>query len=31
MSDRELLQRRDFDTMTAAEWAAAREALAALR
>lgn len=29
--DRELLQRRDFDTMTAAEWAAARRALAALQ
>lgn len=25
--NRELLQRRDFDTMTAAEWAAARQAL----
>lgn len=31
VSDRELLQRRDFDTMTAAEWAAARAALAALQ
>jgi uncharacterized protein with von Willebrand factor type A (vWA) domain len=31
LSDRELLQRRDFDTMTAAEWAAARRALAALQ
>lgn len=31
VSDRELLQRRDFDTMTAAEWAAARGALAALQ
>ena len=31
VSDRELLQRRDFDTMTAAEWAAARLALAALQ
>lgn len=31
VSDRELLQRRDFDTMTAAEWAAARQALAALQ
>lgn len=31
LSDRELLQRRDFDTMTAAEWAAARAALAALQ
>jgi uncharacterized protein len=30
-ADRELLQHRDFDTMTAAEWAAARCALAALR
>ena len=30
-ADRELLQRRDFDTMTAAEWAAARRALAALQ
>lgn len=29
--NRELLQRRDFDTMTAAEWAAARRALAALQ
>lgn len=29
--NRELLQRRDFDTMTAAEWAAARQALAALQ
>ena len=29
--DRELLQRRDFDTMTAAEWAAARRALADLQ
>ncbi|MDG0831137.1 VWA domain-containing protein [Pelomonas saccharophila] len=28
---RELLQRRDFDTMTTAEWAAARQALAALQ
>jgi uncharacterized protein len=28
--DRELLQHRDFDTMTAAEWAAARRALAEL-
>ena len=31
VSDRELLQRRDFDTMTTAEWAAARAALAALQ
>ncbi len=31
VSDRELLQRRDFDTMTAAEWDAARRALAALQ
>lgn len=31
VSDRELLQRRDFDTMTAAEWTAARAALAALQ
>lgn len=31
VSDRELLQHRDFDTMTAAEWAAARRVLAALR
>lgn len=31
LSDRELLQRRDFDTMTAAEWAAARQALAELQ
>jgi uncharacterized protein with von Willebrand factor type A (vWA) domain len=31
VSDRELLQRRDFDSMTAAEWAAARAALAALQ
>lgn len=31
VSDRELLQRRDFDTMTAAEWDAARQALAALQ
>jgi uncharacterized protein len=30
-ADRELLQQRDFDTMTAAEWAAARRALAALQ
>lgn len=30
-ADRELLQRRDFDTMTAAEWAAARRALAAMQ
>ncbi|MDR7271114.1 uncharacterized protein with von Willebrand factor type A (vWA) domain [Pelomonas saccharophila] len=30
-ADRELLQHRDFDTMTAAEWAAARQALAALQ
>ena len=29
--DHELLQRRDFDTMTAAEWDAARRALAALQ
>lgn len=29
--DRELLQRRDFDTMTTAEWDAARRALAALQ
>lgn len=29
--DHELLQHRDFDTMTAAEWAAARRALAALQ
>lgn len=29
--NRELLQRRDFDTMTASEWAAARQALAALQ
>ena len=29
--DRELLQHRDFDTMTAAEWAAARRALTALQ
>jgi uncharacterized protein with von Willebrand factor type A (vWA) domain len=31
VSDRELLQQRDFDTMTAAEWDAARRALAALQ
>ena len=31
VSDRELLQHRDFDTMTAAEWAAARRALAELQ
>ncbi|MBI3345996.1 MAG: VWA domain-containing protein [Burkholderiales bacterium] len=31
LSDRERLQHRDFDTMTAAEWAAARRALAALQ
>lgn len=31
VSDRELLQRRDFDTMTAAEWAAARQVLATLQ
>ncbi|MCF8204695.1 MAG: VWA domain-containing protein [Methylotenera sp.] len=31
VSDRELLQRRDFDTMTAAEWAAARGVLAAMQ
>ena len=31
LSDRERLQQRDFDTMTAAEWAAARQALAALQ
>ena len=31
VSDRELLQRRDFDTMTPAEWTAARAALAALQ
>ena len=30
-ADRELLQHRDFDTMTAAEWNAARQALAALQ
>lgn len=30
-ADRELLQHRDFDTMTAAEWAAARRALAVLQ
>jgi uncharacterized protein with von Willebrand factor type A (vWA) domain len=30
-TDRELLQHRDFDTMTAAEWHAARQALAALQ
>ncbi|HEY8881113.1 MAG TPA: VWA domain-containing protein [Roseateles sp.] len=30
-ADRELLQKRDFDTMTAAEWAAARQALTALQ
>ncbi|NCT84359.1 MAG: VWA domain-containing protein [Comamonadaceae bacterium] len=29
--DRELLQRRDFDTMTATEWAAARRALAEMQ
>ncbi|RZL89121.1 MAG: VWA domain-containing protein, partial [Variovorax sp.] len=29
--NRELLQKRDFDTMTAAEWATARRALAALQ
>ena len=31
LSDREQLQRRDFDTMTAAEWAAARRVLAELQ
>ena len=31
VSDRELLQRQDFDTMTAAEWAAARQVLAAMQ
>ena len=31
VSDRELLQRRDFDTMTTEEWAQARRALAALQ
>jgi len=31
LSDRERLQRRDFDTMTAAEWAAARQALTELQ
>lgn len=30
VNDRELLQQRDFETMTAAEWAAARRVLAAL-
>ncbi|MBW8845594.1 MAG: VWA domain-containing protein [Burkholderiales bacterium] len=31
LSDRERLQQRDFDTMTAAEWAAARRVLAGLQ